>query len=76
MVATNLIFHHSCQNTAIYSRALCISQKGEMKISTGPKKLREKFRKNIVRVIRIDNKAKPAYGKKYLCRKCISEFLI
>lgn len=40
------------------------------------KETERKIQKNIIRVIRIDNKAKPAYGKKYLCKKCISEFLI
>lgn len=40
------------------------------------KETERKIQKNIIRAIRIDNKAKPACGKKYLCKKCISEFLI
>lgn len=59
---TNLIFHHSCQKTVIYSWVLCTSQKKEMDIPNRSKKLREKNSRDnnnqkriIRRIIRKDN---------------------
>lgn len=39
------VFHRSCQNTVIYSWALCASQKREMDISNRHKKPKETDRK-------------------------------
>lgn len=72
----NLIFHHSCQNTVIYSWALCRSQKKDQIGIWNPKKLREKFIKPTVTIIRKDKQTKCVYEKKYLGKKCISKSLI
>ena len=76
---TKLVLHHSCQNTVICSWTLCIPQKKEMCISNGhmnPKKLREKFLKTTVIILRKDKQAKSVHEKKYLGKKNISKSLI